>query len=116
MIFSLNSLNNFIDLQDFFNQQDKLADKLSCCGFEVERWEKKEWPHLVVVEIQSKKAHPSADRLSLCQVEGRGDHRHSIVCGATNFQEGDKAVLALPGAVLPDSVKNQNQKSAWGAE
>ena len=67
----------------------------------MEEWTKKHTPHLVIVEIKEKKKHPSADRLSLCQVESQKGKLHSIVCGADNFQEGDKAVLALPGAVLP---------------
>ena len=105
MKFSLNSLCNFINLEEFFNTPDELADRLSSCGFEVEEWIAKQHSHLVVVEIKEKKPHPSADRLSLCQVQSQPGQTHSIVCGATNFQEGDKAVLALPGAILPGPLK-----------
>ena len=110
MKFSLNSLNNFIDLKDFFNKSDKLADRLSSAGFEVESWEVKKTSHLVVAQIKEKKAHPSADRLSLCQVQAQPDRLFPIVCGATNFKEGDKAVLALPGAVLPGEFKVKTRK------
>ena len=110
MKFSFNSLNDFINLQDFLNTPNELTDKLSSCGFEVEECIKKEYRHLVVVEIKEKKTHPAADRLSLCQVQSQAGKMHSIVCGATNFKEGDKAVLALPGAILPDSFKIQLRK------
>ena len=110
MKFSLNSLNNFIDLKDFFNKPDELSGRLSSAGFEVESREVKKTTHLIVVQIKEKKAHPSADRLSLCQVQARPDHLLPIVCGATNFKEGDKAVLALPGAVLPGGLKIKARK------
>ncbi|MDE0518173.1 MAG: phenylalanine--tRNA ligase subunit beta [Bdellovibrionales bacterium] len=110
MKFSFNSLNNFIDLKSFSNILDELVERLSSCGFEVEEWTKKEYPHLVVAEIKEKKPHPSADRLNLCQVQSQPGQMHSIVCGATNFKEGDKAVLALPGAVLPGPLKIKARK------
>ena len=110
MKFSLNLLNNIIDLKEFFNKPNELAEKLSSAGFEVEEWAEKHLSNLMVVEVKEKKKHPSADRLSLCQVESQKGKLHSIVCGATNFQEGDKAVLALPGAVLPGPFEIKTRK------
>ena len=110
MKFSLNSLSNFIDLKDFINKSNELANKFSSCGFEVEEWEDKRLSNLVIAEVKQKRAHLLADRLSLCQVQAQADKLYSIVCGATNFQEGDKVVLALPGAVLPGSFKIKTRK------
>lgn len=36
-----------------------------------------------------------------CQVEVGPEQVNNIICGATNFVEGDSVVVALPGAVLP---------------
>ncbi len=108
--FSFNFLNDFIDLSDFFNKPHNLFDKLSHSGFEVEEWTKKKINDLVIAEVRSKRSHPSADRLSLCQVFSGQDKLHSIVCGADNFKEGDKVVLALPGAVLPGPFKIKIRK------
>ena len=53
--------------------------------------------------------HPNADRLRICQVnDGQGTRQ--IVCGAKNFQDGDKAPLALPGARLPGGFAIKESK------
>ncbi len=114
MEFSLNSLNNFIDLSDFFDNPNKLLNQLSTSGFEVEEWTKKHFNHLVIAEVREKKQHPQADRLSCCQVFSgqafNGQSNHRIVCGADNFKEGDKVVLALPGAILPGPFEIKTRK------
>jgi phenylalanyl-tRNA synthetase beta chain len=55
---------------------------------------------IVVAEILAWERHPNADRLRVCRVS-TGSEERTIVCGATNFDRGDRAPLALPGAVLP---------------
>ncbi|HKK18692.1 MAG TPA: phenylalanine--tRNA ligase subunit beta, partial [Opitutales bacterium] len=39
-----------------------------------------------------------------------GGEPRSIVCGATNFEAGDKVMVALPGAVLPGDFKIKKSK------
>ncbi|MBE9375430.1 phenylalanine--tRNA ligase subunit beta [Saccharopolyspora sp. HNM0983] len=51
-----------------------------------------------------------------CQVEVGEDesgqqHLQNIVCGATNFREGDLVVVALPGAVLPGEFEISSRKT-----
>ncbi|GAA3869211.1 phenylalanine--tRNA ligase subunit beta [Saccharothrix violaceirubra] len=52
-----------------------------------------------VVEIEELSGFKKPIRF--CRVEVGPDQVNGIVCGATNFREGDTVVVALPGAVLP---------------
>jgi len=60
---------------------------------------------VVVAKILSSEQHPNADRLSVCQVDDGSGHPRQIVCGAKNYNVGDKVPLALPGAVLGPDFK-----------
>jgi phenylalanyl-tRNA synthetase beta chain len=60
---------------------------------------------MVVGEVKTVGKHPNADKLTLCEVEIGRDGAASIVCGATNQRPGDKVVVALPGALLPNGVR-----------
>ena len=60
---------------------------------------------MVVGEVKTVGQHPNADKLTLCEVEIGRDEAASIVCGATNQRPGDKVVVALPGALLPNGVR-----------
>ncbi|MFP6625774.1 MAG: phenylalanine--tRNA ligase subunit beta [Deltaproteobacteria bacterium] len=93
---------------------DELARKLTMGGLEAEvsgRDGQVEGLRgkLVVARIAGLRAHPNADRLSLCQVED-GEGNRDVVCGATNMKAGDLVVLARPGAVLPDGLKIKKSK------
>jgi phenylalanyl-tRNA synthetase beta chain len=56
---------------------------------------------VVVAKVKAIAAHPTAGKLSVCQVEvGRGKTLQ-VVCGAPNVAVGMKVALALPGAALP---------------
>ncbi|GAA1415814.1 phenylalanine--tRNA ligase subunit beta [Streptomyces thermospinosisporus] len=44
------------------------------------------------------------------QANGTGEPQE-IICGARNFQEGDKVVVALPGAVLPGDFQISERKT-----
>src|ERR1041385_6148508 len=71
-------------------------------GLEVEGVHKTggEFEGIVVAQVITRDKHPNADKLSLCRVhDGQGERQ--IVCGAQNFQAGDKVPLILPGASLP---------------
>jgi phenylalanyl-tRNA synthetase beta chain len=96
---SLNWLRQYVD----FNwSPEELAERLTLLGLEVEGVEKRggEFEGIVVAEVLTREKHPNADKLSLCRVNDvRGERQ--IVCGAQNFQAGDKVPLIVPGASLP---------------
>ncbi len=101
MLVSLNWLSQHLDLTGRSPQE--LADMLTFAGIEVEHMESKgvQSDKIVVAQVISFEKHPQADRLRLCQVDDGSGTPRQIVCGASNFQPGDKVPLALPGAVMP---------------
>ena len=108
MKFSLRWLGQYVDLTVSVPQ---MLDRLTLSGTEVESvtCSGVESPLIVVAQVVSYVQHPNADRLRLCQVnDGRGTRQ--IVCGATNFREGDKVPLALPGAKLPGGLVIKESK------
>ena len=54
--------------------------------------------------------HPDSDHLHVCQVEIKDGVVSQIVCGAPNVATGVKAIVALPGAVLPGDFKIKPSK------
>lgn len=89
-------------------------------GTEVEAVEKvgANLEHVVTGQILSKVRHPDSDHMWLCKVsvgkknvdaEGNPEPLQ-IVCGAQNFNEGDKVVVAMIGAKLPGDVKIKKSK------
>jgi phenylalanyl-tRNA synthetase beta chain len=104
MKISLEWLKDYVALPE---SADALAEALTRGGTEVVgREERGNIPDKVVVaQIQSSVQHPNADRLSVCQVDDGSGQPRQIVCGAKNFQVGDKVPLALPGAVLGADFK-----------
>ncbi len=87
---------------DFDWSVDELAERLTMLGLEVEGIQKVGggMEGVVVAQVLSREKHPNADRLSLCRVFD-GKEERQIVCGASNFQAGDKVALILPGYSLP---------------
>ena len=103
MKISLKWLNDYIDLQDYWAKPQELASLLTSAGIEVEGIQNlaKQFENVVIGHILQKGKHPNADRLTVCQVSTGEGVVHQIVCGARNHNEGDRVVVALPGAVLP---------------
>ena len=96
---TLNWLKQYVD----FNwSPEELTERLTMLGLEVEGVQKVggEFSGIVVAQVITRDKHPNADKLSVCRVnDGTGERQ--IVCGAQNFQAGDKVPLILPGASLP---------------
>lgn len=112
MKISLKWLSDYISVSEFFERPQDLAAMLTAAGLEVESIDNRAraFDHVVVGCILKKETHPNADRLTLCQV-GIGDGKVvQIVCGARNHSEGDRVVVALPGAVLPGDFRIQHSQ------
>ena len=96
---TLNWLKQYVD----FNwSPEELTERLTMLGLEVEGVQKISgaFDGIVVAQVITRDKHPGADKLSVCRVnDGSGERQ--IVCGAQNFQAGDKVPLILPGASLP---------------
>jgi phenylalanyl-tRNA synthetase beta chain len=87
-----------------------LAAKLVISGLEVDRIVTRGAPdtganheHFRIGRVLEFGKHPNADRLRLCRVDVGEPEPRQIVCGASNFHEGDTVVVALPGSLLPGS-------------
>jgi phenylalanyl-tRNA synthetase beta chain len=114
MKISYNWLKNYIDLDETEHSPEVLAEVLPLLGFDIEEYEKLGPPQLnnvVVGQVLEFGQHPDADRLRCCKVStGNEGEVHDIVCGAKNFTQGDKVMVALPGAVLPGDFKIKASK------
>jgi len=103
MRLALDWLAEWIDLPE----EALLAARLEMGGFEDVRVEHP-GPDLSAIrvgEVLERRAHPDADRLSVCRVAlGEGDPVE-VVCGAPNVAAGQKVAVALPGTRLPDGTK-----------
>jgi len=60
--------------------------------------------------VLERRAHPDADRLSVCRVDVGEGEPVEIVCGAPNVAAGQKVAVALPGTALPDGTKLSRAK------
>ncbi len=110
MKISLEWLKEYVELPA---DPGELVDALPMLGLEVEEAEGDQTvslDHVVVGEVLDKQPHPEADRLSVCQVNVGAEAPANIVCGATNFQVGDRVPVALPGAKLPGGFKIKKSK------
>jgi phenylalanyl-tRNA synthetase beta chain len=109
MKFSVNWLHEFVDLP---KNPEEIAELLTRAGIETEKIETRgaNIDNVIVSQITASSRHPNADRLTVCQVDDGSGMKRQIVCGATNYQVGDKVPLALPGAKLPNGTEIRNSK------
>lgn len=99
MLASLKWLKDYVDISE---KPEILADKLTMAGIPVASVEYlgQGIDKVVTGKILSIEPHPSADRLSVCQIS-TGSEKYVIVTGATNVRAGQVVPVALPGTILP---------------
>src|SRR5690554_5921731 len=85
---------------------ERVAALLTMAGIEVEAIEHlgQGLDKIVVGQVLEKKPIEGSDRLNLCKVDAGQEEPLSIVCGAANYEVGDKVPTALVGAVLPGGM------------
>src|SRR5882762_6177115 len=104
MKFSVNWLREFVDLP---KHPEDIAELLTRAGIETKNIETRgaNVDKVIVSQITASSHHPNADRLTVCEVDDGSGTKRQIVCGATNYKVGDKVLLALPGAKLPNGLE-----------
>src|SRR6476620_769202 len=65
---------------------------------------------VLIATVDEVRAHPNADRLRVCLVNGGSAERLHVVCGAANVQAGQKYPFAPVGAVLPGGLRIEKRK------
>ena len=97
---------------------DKIVDKLTMIGLEVERIEDKAkaLAPFTVASVVSAEKHPNADKLRVCMVDTGSGAPVQVVCGAPNARAGMKAVFAAPGAIFPAPASTLKVGTIRGVE
>ena len=96
----LSWLREFVDLPD---DVGVVRDALDDLGLVVEGLDHvgEGLDHVVVVEVREIHPIEGADKIRRVLVDAGGDEPVEVVCGAWNFEVGDRVPLARVGAVLP---------------
>ena len=111
MLVSLNWLKKYVDYGNL--RPEDLAEKITKSGIEVDGIEymvSEKSTNVVVGYVKECEQHPNADKLKLCQVDAGDEEPLQIICGAPNVAQGQKVVVAKPGAVLPGNFKIKKVK------
>src|SRR6266581_1133811 len=101
MKFTLSWLKEHLDTDEAI---EKLADKLTMIGLEVEHVDDKAkaLASFTIARVISAEQHPNADRLRVCMVDtGDGGAPVQVVCGAPNARAGLVSVFSAPGTYIP---------------
>ena len=101
MKFTLSWLKDYLDTDEPI---EKIADKLTMIGLEVEHLDDKakSLAPFTIAKVISAQQHPNADRLRVCMVDtGDGGAPVQVVCGAPNAREGLVSVFSPPGTYIP---------------
>src|SRR3954469_6956029 len=100
MKFTLSWLKEHLDTDE---PLEKLAEKLTMIGLEVENIEDKakQLAPFTIARVIEAKQHPNADRLRVCIVDSGAGEPVQVVCGAPNARTGMKGVFSPPGTYIP---------------
>lgn len=113
---SMDWLGAYVDLPS----EEEFIRQMPLSGTEVEdaAHTGAQFDHVVVGQIVKKVPHPNSDHMFICTDDLGEAHLGEdgkpeplqIVCGAQNFEEGDKVPVAMVGAHLPGGVHIKKSK------
>ncbi|MEG0845171.1 MAG: phenylalanine--tRNA ligase subunit beta [Raoultibacter sp.] len=117
MLVSLKWLSEYVQVPGDIKAFCDLCD-LTGTGVEAVTTLGAAYDNIVVGLIAQRAVHPDSDHMWVCSVDVGAAHTDEagvpeplqIVCGAQNFNEGDKIPVALVGAVMPDGTKIKKSK------
>lgn len=100
------------DLVDVTLSVPELVDRLDLTGTAVDGVETvgEALDGVVVGLIVAKDRHPEADKLWVTKVDVGAEEPLTVVCGAQNFEAGDRVPVALVGATLPNGMTIKKAK------
>jgi phenylalanyl-tRNA synthetase beta chain len=100
---SLQWLRELVQVEPEALDPERLAERLSIAGFEVEAVEDlaARAAGVVVGLVEAREPHPAADKLSVCRVRVGAAEPLQIVCGAANVRAGIHVPVAPVGTTLP---------------
>ena len=109
MLVSTKWLSEYVNIEGIAAAE--LAEKITRSGIEVDSIIDRShgMTNVVVGYVLECVKHPEADKLRICQVDV-GEETTQIICGAPNVAEGQKVIVARPGAVLPGGMKIKKAK------
>ena len=103
-------LTDYVELEVSERTVDRLAERLTLAGLEVEGIERTgSLSGTLVGRVTSVRPHPNADRLTLCTVDVN-ERSVDVVCGAANVVEDTLVPIALDGATLPGGLEIKKRK------
>jgi phenylalanyl-tRNA synthetase beta chain len=99
------TLNWLKDYVHFDMTASQIGHLLTMSGLEVEGIESagSSLEDVLVARLIDFRAHPKADRLSICEVDD-GARKRQIVCGAPNLKKNMLVAFAPPGVKLPNDT------------
>ncbi|MBM2813569.1 MAG: Phenylalanyl-tRNA synthetase subunit beta [Ignavibacteria bacterium] len=115
MYISLNWLHEFIE---FSYTPAELEKILTMLGIEVDSVIDygKKYQNFIIAHIDNWEKHPDADKLSICTVSTGENKPRSVICGAPNAAAGQKVVLGIEGAIVPQNSIEIAKRKIRGVE
>jgi phenylalanyl-tRNA synthetase beta chain len=114
MYLSYSWLKEFVDFDLTPQELDSIFTML---GIEVEKieYQNEKYNNFFTAEVIKKEKHPNADKLSICNLS-LSDRELQVICGAPNVEAGQKVILGISGAVVPNGGFTLEKRKIRGVE